>query len=172
MQRGCSMGMNPEQPILCTALAQLKKEHGPLVEKMLELQQLAAQFVDAEALRKEELLVELQAQTAAFIAELEPHSAREENVLFPMMAQYIGKETGPIAVMEYEHEQAKRLLKRFLEDGFPDYLQNAVETLRGHFQKEEQVLFPMAEKMLSEEEKQHLLEKIATRPADGLGDCQ
>ncbi|MEB3025902.1 hemerythrin domain-containing protein, partial [Parvimonas sp. M13] len=67
---------------------------------------------------------------------------------------------GPIAVMEYEHEQAKRFLNRFLEDGFPDYLQSAVEVLLQHFQKEEQVLFPMAQKLLNEEEKQELLEKI------------
>ncbi|WP_416384100.1 hemerythrin domain-containing protein, partial [Parvimonas sp. M13] len=62
--------------------------------------------------------------------------------------------------MEYEHEQAKRFLNRFLEDGFPDYLQSAVEVLLQHFQKEEQVLFPMAQKLLNEEEKQELLEKI------------
>ncbi|MED2254441.1 hemerythrin domain-containing protein [Brevibacillus parabrevis] len=168
MPFGCSMGMTPEENALCAALTQLKTEHGPLVEKMVELQRLATQFVAADAIRKEELLTELQTNANAFIAELEPHSAKEEDVLFTMMAKYVGREAGPIAVMEYEHEQAKRFLNRFLEDGFPDYLQSAVEVLLQHFQKEEQVLFPMAQKLLNEEEKQELLEKIAPKHPERL----
>ncbi|WP_257985059.1 hemerythrin domain-containing protein [Bacillus sp. T33-2] len=42
-----------------------------------------------------------------FLSDLEPHSEREEGVLFEMMASYIGRESGPIAVMEYEHDQVK-----------------------------------------------------------------
>ena len=36
---------------------------------------------------------------------------REENYLFRMMEVYIGKNGGPIAVMEYEHEQANGFIK-------------------------------------------------------------
>ncbi|UTW69048.1 hemerythrin domain-containing protein [Anaerobacillus sp. HL2] len=50
-----------------------------------------------------------------FIAELEPHSNREEEVLFEMMVKYIGREGGPIAVMEYEHSTAKLNLKEFFD---------------------------------------------------------
>ncbi|MDF2682373.1 MAG: hemerythrin [Brevibacillus sp.] len=104
MHPGCPMGMNPAPTFLCTALARLKEEHGPLVEKMMELKKQSKQFADAQALFKEELLQDLQEKAADFIAQLEPHSEKEEAVLFPMLATYIGRETGPIAVMEYEHE--------------------------------------------------------------------
>lgn len=160
MHSGCPMGMNPAPEFLCTALARLKEEHGPLVEKMMELQKQSKQIAVAQGLFKEELLQNLQKKAADFIAQLEPHSEKEESLLFPMLAKYIGRETGPIAVMEYEHEQAKSNLKRFREDGFPDDLNSAVEILLQHFQKEEQVLFPMAQQMLTDGEKQELLDKM------------
>lgn len=111
----------------------------------------------------------------AFVHELDPHSEREEGVLFPMMAQYIGRTSGPIAVMEYEHDQAKQRLASFLEktaelpeavgrDGaaaLADMVIDAYHILAEHFMKEENVLFPMAERLLSDEEKETLAEKIS-----------
>ncbi len=109
-----------------------------------------------------------------FMAELDPHSEREEQVLFRMMENYLGVGMGPIAVMEYEHEQAKSLIGQFFEktdDQNGDYtvdemkehsglINNAYYTLVNHFAKEENVLFPMAEKLLSDEEKTELAERI------------
>ncbi len=160
MIQGCSMGFHSSNVPLCTALARLKDEHGPLVEKMAELQMLVKQMNAEKAGSNESALQELQRRTAAFVAELDPHSAREEGVLFPMMAKYIGREVGPIAVMEFEHDQAKSNLRRFREEGFTEYLVDAVDILLQHFAKEEQVLFPMAQQMLTEDEKQELLEKM------------
>ena len=115
-------------------------------------------------------LAELKQKVQAFVHELDPHSEREEGTLFPLMARYIGRETGPIAVMEYEHDLAKHNLKLFLEAA--EQLQGAVDAERAkeiaayaiqahavltdHFMKEENVLFPMAENMLSVEEKEEL----------------
>jgi len=86
------------------------------------------------------------------------------------MAKYIGRQMGPIAVMEYEHELAKQNLKKFLEaveqlEGTADagrakeiasYALQAHAVLTDHFMKEENVLFPMAENMLNAEEKAEL----------------
>jgi regulator of cell morphogenesis and NO signaling len=89
-----------------------------------------------------------------------------------MMGVYIGTTSGPIAVMEYEHDQAKANIGEFLgkaESGLAsteetkktaELIQNAYFILTEHFSKEENVLFPMAERMLTEEEKEELYRKI------------
>lgn len=157
---------------LCPPLAQLKEEHGPLREQMdafykeaLELEKLE----EGDAWR--ERLESLNRKVKVFTSRLDPHSEREEGALFPMMAAHIGRETGPIAVMEYEHDQAKLHLRRFAEELGPDasqadslekakrlssYTRKAYEILTDHFMKEENILFPMAEKLLSDEEKDKL----------------
>jgi regulator of cell morphogenesis and NO signaling len=92
-----------------------------------------------------------------------------------MMAQYIGRTSGPIAVMEYEHEQAKQRIASFLTktEELPETVDResamelanmviqAYHILSEHFMKEENVLFPMAERLFSEEEKEELSEKIS-----------
>lgn len=160
---------------LCPALQQLKDEHGPLNEQKRELFEMAQQIGQGEQVSnwKEELL-NLREKVQFFIERLDPHSEREEGVLFPMMAQYIGRTSGPIAVMEYEHDQAKRNIAAFLEQSaslsdsvdretakqLAFYVINAHHILTEHFMKEEHVLFPMAEKLLSNDEKEELAQKI------------
>lgn len=113
-------------------------------------------------------------RTKKFIADLGPHSDREEGVLFEMMGQYIGRTSGPIAVMEYEHDRAKALIGTYLtrtaEEGaefseneileLAAQIKEAYYTLTEHFAKEENVLFPMAQRMLSEDEKEDLYRRI------------
>ncbi len=174
MNFGCGMGTANNMP-LSPALARLKEEHIPLRAQMDEFYMLAKDIgaddsVDnwADALRN------LQEKAVSFMNELDPHSIREEDVLFPMMAKYIGREMGPIAVMEYEHDQAKKNLKQFTEKmdqiqgtvgkeeakGIAAHLMNAYVILTEHFMKEENVLFPMAQQMLTEEEKEELVRKF------------
>jgi regulator of cell morphogenesis and NO signaling len=120
----------------------------------------------------EQTFADLKKGVATFKAELDPHSEREESVLFPMLGQYIGTTSGPIAVMEYEHEQAKSFIKAFLEGAqtesissekiknLAELVKNAHNILTEHFTKEENVLFTMAERMLSDEEKEELHRRI------------
>lgn len=170
-QCGASMfgGRGPEK--LCEPLARLKFEHGPLREQMNAfVREAAAIGRDGAVADWSGPLAELKRKVDAFVGELDPHSEREEGVLFPMMAKYIGRETGPIAVMEYEHDLAKANLKKFREaverlEGAVDaerakeiasYAIQAHAVLTDHFMKEENVLFPMAENMLNAEEKAEL----------------
>lgn len=165
---GCAsiVGGNKDFP-LSSGLARLKEEHGPL------RQQMEAFLAQAEKTSSPEDLALLRQQVAAFQRELDPHSEREEQVLFPMMASHIGRETGPIAVMEYEHEQAKGRITRFLQETqklekateeqvrqLTEEVNEAYHILSDHFLKEENVLFPMAENVLSEEEKEELARRI------------
>ena len=90
-----------------------------------------------------------------------------------MMEVYIGKSGGPIAVMEYEHEQANGFISEFLRNSESTHettdsmiknsslIKNAYYTLLDHFSKEEQVLYPMAERMFTQEEKEEFNLKVS-----------
>lgn len=172
-QCGSLMGGDPIE--LCGPLAQLKREHGPLREQMDAFAALAAEIRrSAGGADTAERLEQLRTKVKEFADRLDPHSEREEGALFPMVAKYIGRETGPIAVMEAEHEQAKRNLRRFFEafEGadasaaaaqageIAAFAVTAHEILTDHFLKEENVLFPMAERLLSAEEKEQLAREM------------
>ncbi|MBM4764324.1 hemerythrin domain-containing protein [Bacillus sp. B15-48] len=164
------LGNEPVQ--LSTGLQQLKNEHPSLLAKIDGLLDICTKVENSE--NKDEIFKTLRPAVEEFFAELAPHSEREEGVLFEMMAVYIGRETGPIAVMEYEHDQAKTLIGTFLEhteQGYDSYtvekmiehaglVKQASYTLIDHFSKEENILFPMAEKMLTDQEKEDLLKRI------------
>lgn len=167
----CGSHFMNAQVELCPPLKRLQQEHGPLRAQM-DAFRLAAGKIGAEEGPRDwrDELAKLQKQVSAFVSELESHSDKEEGVLFPIMAKYIGRETGPIAVMEFEHEEAKRNLRLFAEavsglhgpvDGarartVAGYAIEAQAILADHFMKEENVLFPMAERLLSGEEKRGL----------------
>ncbi|EZP77402.1 hemerythrin HHE cation binding domain-containing protein [Parageobacillus genomosp. 1] len=169
----CHMGGH-EEVELCPGLERLKQEHGPLRELKQRMFELAQAIGDEEGQNWKERLLALRESVQSFVNELDPHSEREEGVLFPMMAQYIGRTSGPIAVMEYEHDQANQRLASFLTKtvelpetvnresavALANEVIDAYHILAEHFMKEENVLFPMAERLLSDEEKEELAEKI------------
>lgn len=160
---------------LCAPLAKLKQEHGPLRAMMDEFAEAAALIgQDKTVTDWRTALTELQLKVQTFADRLDPHSEVEEGGLFPMVAKYIGREGGPIAVMEYEHDQAKKKLALFLS--LAGVQTEAVDSNRAaeiafhaisarmiltdHFMKEETVLFPMAEKLLNADEKNRLAELL------------
>lgn len=159
---------------LCSPLQKLKDEHGPLNEMKKELFDISSAIENFEEAEWLEVITNLRMRVESFIAILDPHSQREEGVLFEMMAKYIGRTSGPIAVMKYEHDQAKSNIGTFLKNTeslskdltkddakkLASYVTEAYLILTDHFMKEENVLFPMAEKMLTDEEKLELEQKI------------
>ena len=164
-----------KQVTLCKPLAQLMREHEPLRNKMDAFAQDAMDIgVSQERSDWSGPLAALKEKVVAFTRELDPHSEREEGTLFPLMAKYIGRQMGPIAVMEHEHEQAKQNLNKFIEaveqikepvhagraKEIASYALQAHAILTDHFMKEENVLFPMAENMLNAEEKEELARAI------------
>lgn len=174
-QSPCAGGFgNPEEINFCAPLQQLFNEHPSLLAKMDAFYKMVLTFEkDRDTSKWNEAIDTLHEKLEVFVAELEPHSNREEDILFEMMVKYIGREGGPIAVMEYEHHTAKLNLKAFfdkvaqikianenisMEKGLEliHHVKIVYATLTEHFKKEEQILFPMAEKMLTQEEKQSL----------------
>jgi iron-sulfur cluster repair protein YtfE (RIC family) len=90
--------------------------------------------------------------------ELKPHNEAEERWLFPRMAEKLGTGPGPIAAMLAEHRHIwghEEALMACLEQLPPPdpakaarHAQEIVETLSAHIFKENNVLYPMAERML------------------------
>ncbi len=169
---------DPKEINFCAPLKQLIDEHPSLLAKMAEFNQMVETFEGSEdPVNWDDAVNQLHEKVAIFIDELDPHSNLEENFLFEMMVKYIGREGGPIAVMEYEHNTAKENLKQFMNkvesiktekksvtkeialDLF-NHLKIVYLTLTDHFMKEENILFPMAENMLSDEDKQILADQF------------
>ncbi|MDT8861393.1 hemerythrin domain-containing protein [Alkalihalobacillus sp. MEB130] len=161
--------------ILCSPLQSLKEEHQPLREQMEKLYRLSHSIEEEKGIGQiKERILYLRQGVVKFVSQLDPHSEKEEGVLFPMVARYIGKDTGPILVMEYEHDQAKAHLRQFLEETtnlqesltrdelvtITKRYNDAFKILQGHFLKEEEILFPLAQRLLSDEEKLSLEERI------------
>jgi hemerythrin-like domain-containing protein len=92
--------------------------------------------------------------------ELRAHNEREEKTLFPVLERYLPPQ-GPTDVMRSEHRELWKLLDD-LDAGMRDtppspsniYQRGmaAADLLRRHIQKENGILFPMAEQLLSPEE--------------------
>jgi hemerythrin-like domain-containing protein len=99
------------------------------------------------------------------------HHHKEEKLLFPKMVEKgFSFEQGPIAVMMQDHVQGRNYVKNIANnialykngDGsaIAEIYKNMLgyaELLRGHIGKENNVLFRMADNVLSEEEQQQLL---------------
>lgn len=83
------------------------------------------------------------------------HIAMEEDVLFPAFEAATGMVSGPTAVMRDEHTQMRGLLdqmRQALAGGDPQEMIDQGDTLlmliQQHNQKEEAILYPMAEQVL------------------------
>ena len=107
------------------------------------------------------------------------HHGKEENQLFAFLAEKgMPREGGPVGQMLVEHEQGRAFVKGMAdsiaaastgdEKALSAYTQNAqgyVQLLRAHIRKEDGVLFPMADRILSDDDRKSLLaafEKVET----------
>ena len=90
------------------------------------------------------------------------HHGKEEGILFPAMIAFgVPDRGGPIGVMMAEHIQGRGLIfdmNEILEDEKPDLLRfeksgrQYIELLRAHIHKENDVLFPLAERIIPEKD--------------------
>lgn len=107
------------------------------------------------------------------------HHHKEEELLFPALERAgLPREGGPVGVMLHEHEIGRAMIARMAEAargraaGDPAALtafgvaaREHAALLRSHIQKENQILFPMAERFLDAATKSHLSEQFAARDA-------
>lgn len=91
-----------------------------------------------------------------FIGAMQVHFDMEETVLFPAFEQAAGSSAGPTAVMRGEHQQMREIfdeLRDALERQEANDFSGVADTLnimlQQHNMKEEGILYPMADRMLS-----------------------
>ena len=84
---------------------------------------------------------------------VEKHGELEEQFLFPELEPYLGKEAGPLAVMELEHNEIRKITSVLQETHDSRIIRieaaKFIAFLRDHIAKEEKVLFPMAEDLVN-----------------------
>jgi hemerythrin-like domain-containing protein len=99
------------------------------------------------------------------------HHAKEENLFFPALGlKGFSPEQGPVAVMLHEHKEGRNYVKGIAENlelynkgdktaiaGIFQNMLGYAELLRSHIGKENNILFRMADNVLSETEQQNLL---------------
>ncbi|HNW69283.1 MAG TPA: hemerythrin domain-containing protein [Bacteroidales bacterium] len=111
------------------------------------------------------------------------HHAKEEEILFPALEKHgIQNEGGPIGIMINEHRKARELIivlnmafKEFKE-GNKQAIQclisssrDYVQLLKNHIEKENFVLFMLADKVLSEEEQSKIAEAFEKLEIEKIG---
>jgi hemerythrin-like domain-containing protein len=103
------------------------------------------------------------------------HHGKEEDVLFRRMVERgFSEESGPVAVMLHEHRQGRALVGSIAAIGADSgivspgeataFLASAlgfVPLLRQHIQKEDNILYPMSQRVLSSVEFETMLEDFA-----------
>ena len=137
----------------------LRGEHGVLYRL---LDHLEREIAGASAAQGREL--------GAFLAAaLVNHSHLEDELLFTAVEGFLGAESGPLVVMRHEHAAIEGGLERLQQAATAEEARSAaaavVETARAHFAKEEQILFPLAERFLGGERLAELGRRWAERSA-------
>jgi hemerythrin-like domain-containing protein len=111
------------------------------------------------------------------------HHGKEEDCLFPLLAQRgLPRESGPIAVMLHEHGEGRELIKVMGETacqfaggqneaglGWANAALVYAKLLRNHIAKENDVLFVMADRFLSESDQAEMVEAFEKIENDKLG---
>lgn len=112
------------------------------------------------------------------------HHTKEEKHLFPALEERgVPGDSGPIAVMLQEHEEGRRMVRAFAEAlhqsaraperaarVLAERLEAYVALLRPHIEKENKVLFPLANRVLRAEDQERLLQAFEKVEAEEMGE--
>lgn len=147
---------------------QLKREHEGINLMLMILEKVCAKLES-----KKELNLEDFEQILEFIKVFidKCHHGKEEDLLFPAMEEAgVPKEEGPIGVMLMEHDTGRSYVKDISEafakhktgdskasSKIIENARNYIELLNRHIDKENNILFPMADALLSAEKQEELL---------------
>ena len=111
------------------------------------------------------------------------HHFKEEQVLFPAMEKRgIPRDEGPIGTMLMEHEEGRRYVRSMLaaialveakneaaKEVLIDYAKAYLRLLKDHIQKEDEILFRIADDVISPDEQKELLRSFEEHEAKEMG---
>jgi len=162
------------------ATENLKEEH-QVILRMIKVLIVASDKLE----RSEDVSPEIFKKAVDFIQTFADrcHHGKEQDTLFPLMeARGILRHRGPIAVMLMEHEQGRQYVKGLAEallryeKGNKTAKSSIVKNARGyaelldqHIYKEDNILYPMGDKVLSQPDNIELLEKFEKIEKEVIG---
>jgi hemerythrin-like domain-containing protein len=146
------------------ATQDLRKEHDAILFVLQILDQMMVSDKDKEA------LLEYYDEIVYFLKIFADkcHHGKEENYLFKeLVTRGIPNEDGPVGVMLREHALGRDFIAQMSRsheqedvDGFHHAARQYRDLLRSHIEKENGVLFPMADNVISEQEQEALFEQF------------
>jgi len=151
-----------------TATKNLENDHGYIL-RLIDVMEKMVLTISTE-LKHIELVV-------AFIRNYADgfHHSKEENLLFPALVEKgFSNEQGPVAVMLHDHAEGRKFVKGMMDEInniksgdtssltiLYENMQSYIDLLRVHIRKENNVLFPMADKALSLKDQEELLQAFS-----------
>ena|SRR5664280_1563654 len=146
------------------AIDDLKNEHDAILSAIQILERMIAGIEKAPSVNTKDMQ-----DFIGFLKEFADkcHHGKEEGLLFPALIQAgLPEKGGPIGVMLADHAQGRQFIRDMEESLTPEVdrvkLAQAAggyaALLRNHIQKENTLLFPMSEKMLTETQLEQLYE--------------
>ncbi|OFX35572.1 MAG: hypothetical protein A2X08_12780 [Bacteroidetes bacterium GWA2_32_17] len=96
------------------------------------------------------------------------HHGKEEEILYPYVVEHKGfsKENGPVAIMFIEHDEGRGYVKKASDelnkansinkDVIISNLKLYSDLLRGHIYKEDNILFPMIDNVITDDENEQI----------------
>jgi hemerythrin-like domain-containing protein len=158
----------------------MMKEHDLILQVLASLQKLADRLEGGEEAPRADV-----AAFGRFFKDFADkcHHGKEEDRLFSKMVEAgFPRETGPVAVMLYEHEAGRAEVRRLVQIGAgsgpltnaersdaADAARRFVPLLYSHIQKENNILYPMAQQAVSPDELAALDESCAAFDCEVLG---
>ncbi len=103
------------------------------------------------------------------------HHGKEEDLLFPAMEKVgIPKEQGPIGMMLMEHDMGRKFVKGMSEnvsspEKFIEDARGYIELLRQHIEKENNILYQLADRHISQAKDNELLKEFDKLELERIG---
>lgn len=153
--------------------AHLREEHDVILRVLTLLEQLG-QELEAGKEVDHFTMAWLEDFLSTFVDRC--HHGKEERYLFPMLERYgIPREGGPLGVMLHEHDQGRALLRAMglKSEGKKEETVNAIRDyvalLRAHIDKENNVLFRLAEQVLPDRVQKELIQSFELSEETDVG---
>ena len=139
-------------------LEQLRQEHRDIMLQIAELRAVVRDLTVLGQAALPEALPVLRRIGQLTETQLARHALKEDEILFPAVEAVLGADSSPTTVMRVEHTdihaQAALLRSLWAHGGDATSLRASaaelIALLDMHFDKEEQVLFPMIEQILDD----------------------
>ncbi|MBI1749379.1 MAG: hemerythrin domain-containing protein [Acidobacteria bacterium] len=162
------------------ATAMLRQDHDAILKMLDATEQVAGQLRSGKQVASD-ILSGLLEFFQLFADRC--HHGREEDLLFPLLeSKGMPRAGGPIGVMLHEHDLGRDLIRQMKESGqaygggdtaagarWAVAAMGYAPLLREHIFKENNILFMMAERMLSDEEQRNLAAEFERAELEKMG---